>query len=55
MPGTFANEDELLGIGEALGEAGHGVFEISSDLTPADTELDWMARLSKTNKAPVVY
>jgi len=55
VPGTFANEDELLGIGEALGEAGHGVFEISSDLTPADTELDWMARLSKTNKAPVVY
>lgn len=55
VPGTFANEDEVLGIGEALGEAGHGVFELASDLTPAESEIDWMVRLSKKNNAPVVY
>ena len=29
MPGLIAGEDELIGIGRALGEAGHGVFEMS--------------------------
>ncbi|HYR78815.1 MAG TPA: amidohydrolase family protein, partial [Candidatus Dormibacteraeota bacterium] len=27
VPGTFASEAELLGIGRAMGEVGHGVFE----------------------------
>lgn len=55
VPGTFANEDELLGIAHAIGEAGHGVFEVSSDMTPAEPELEWMAQISKENNAPVVY
>ena len=29
VPGTFAAEDELFGIGAALGELGTGVFELA--------------------------
>jgi N-acyl-D-aspartate/D-glutamate deacylase len=46
VPGTFAGEDELLGIGRVLGELGRGVFELASDLHPEDPELAWMERLS---------
>jgi N-acyl-D-amino-acid deacylase len=47
MPGTFASADELLGIGRAMGELGRGVFELASDLNPADEEFRWMSALGK--------
>ena len=34
VPGTTATKEELLGIGRALKRAGHGVFEMASDLLP---------------------
>jgi N-acyl-D-amino-acid deacylase len=46
VPGTFAAIDEMVGLGRGLGEAGHGVFEIISDITGDDANLEWMARLS---------
>ena len=52
-PGTRAGEDELLGIGRALGEAGHGVFQVASDLVPEDDELGWMKQLSAETGRPV--
>ncbi|MGB5948181.1 MAG: amidohydrolase family protein [Parvibaculum sp.] len=55
VPGTFANEAELMGIGRALGEAGHGVFEIASDMTPAEEEFHWMKALSAETGLPVTY
>ncbi|PCJ69942.1 MAG: amidohydrolase [Rhodobiaceae bacterium] len=55
VPGTFANKDELLGIGRALGEAGHGVFEMASDMTPAEDEFNWMKELSAETGLPVTY
>lgn len=55
VPGTFANKDELMGIGRALGQAGHGVFEMASDLTPAESEFDWMKELSAETGLPVTY
>ncbi len=55
VPGTFASEDELLGIGRALGELGRGVFELASDLMPEDTELAWMERLSAESGRPVTF
>jgi len=55
VPGTFASEDELLGIGRALGEAGHGVFELASDLMPEDPELAWMEKLARATGLPVTY
>src|SRR5580698_3362268 len=53
VPGTFAGVDEMLGIGRALGEAGHGVFEIISDITGDDADLEWMARLSAETGRPI--
>ncbi len=47
VPGTFAAVDEMVGIGRALGEAGHGVFEIISDITGPDADLEWMAQLTR--------
>ncbi len=47
VPGTFAAVDEMIGIGRALGEAGHGVFEIISDITGPDADLEWMAQLTR--------
>ncbi len=55
VPGTFANKAELMGIGRALGQAGHGVFEMASDMTPAEEEFMWMKELSAETGLPVTY
>jgi len=61
VPGTFAAEDELFGIGSALGEAGAGVFELAplgsagEMLEDAWQEVDWMRRLSAAIDRPVSY
>ena len=55
VPGTYADDDELMGIGRALGEVGHGVFECASDLAPEGKELDWMSRLGKETGRPVSF
>ncbi len=61
VPGTYAAEDELFGIGSALGEAGTGVFELAplgsagEMLQDAWTEVDWMRRLSAAIDRPVSY
>jgi N-acyl-D-amino-acid deacylase len=61
VPGTFAGHDELIGIGRALGRAGHGVFEIASDFGIGAMEgrfaldLDWMQALSMETGQPVSF
>jgi N-acyl-D-aspartate/D-glutamate deacylase len=55
VPGTFAPEDEVLGIGRAMGQIGQGVFEMASDLTPETKELAWMERLSRESGRPVTF
>jgi N-acyl-D-aspartate/D-glutamate deacylase len=61
VPGTFAEEDELFGIGEALRDAGAGVYEVaplgSAGEDPDGTrrELEWMARLSTATGRPVSF
>jgi N-acyl-D-aspartate/D-glutamate deacylase len=55
VPGTFAAEDELLGIGRVLGELGRGVLEVASDLRPEDPELQWMETLSRETGRPVTF
>jgi len=55
VPGTFANRDELLGIAGAMAKVGHGVFEMASDMTPAEDEFRWMAEASKDTGIPVTY
>ena len=61
VPGTFAAEDELYGLGRALAEAGKGVFELAPagsaglDLIAPKKEIDWMRRLSAETGRPVTY
>lgn len=55
VPGTFANRDELLGIAEAMKRAGHGVFEMASDLNPAEEEFRWMVDASKMTGLPLTF
>ena len=65
VPGTFAREDELLGIGRALGDAGHGVFEVAEagvgGNAGGDTsgsavrELGWMTTLARAIRRPVTF
>jgi N-acyl-D-aspartate/D-glutamate deacylase len=61
VPGTFAAEDELFGIGEALKAVGRGLYELAPAgaagediLTPAK-EVDWMCRLSAAIDRPVTF
>ena len=55
VPGTFAGADELMGIGEAMAAFGHGVFEIASDMAPAEDEFRWMTQLSAKTGLPITY
>jgi N-acyl-D-aspartate/D-glutamate deacylase len=55
VPGTFAAEDELLGIGRVLGELGRGVFEMASDLAPEEREFGWMQELAAKTRRPVTF
>jgi len=55
VPGTFASEDELLGIGKVLGEVGSGVFELASDINDEKSEISWMDRLSRSTGRPVTF
>jgi N-acyl-D-aspartate/D-glutamate deacylase len=61
VPGTYAAEDELFGIGAALGELGTGIFELApAGATGEDTvtphkEVDWMRRLSAAIGRPVTF
>jgi len=53
VPGTFAGEDELLGIGRALGA--RAVFELASDLAPEGAELAWMEKVSGESGCRVTF
>ena len=61
VPGTFAAEDELYGLGYALQDAGTGVFELApagadgQDLVKASIEMAWMRKLSAEIGRPVTF
>jgi len=61
MPGTFAAEDEIFGIGRALEELGKGVYEFApagsagEDIIAPKKELDLMVRLSSKIGRPVSF
>jgi N-acyl-D-aspartate/D-glutamate deacylase len=55
VPGTNAEDAEVLGIGRMLGEVGYGVFEVASDLAPEGDELAWMMRLGRETGRPVAF
>ena len=53
VPGTFAGEAELYGIAQGMAEAGHGVFQMASDLGERDGDLRWMTELSTRYGVPI--
>jgi N-acyl-D-amino-acid deacylase len=61
VPGTFAAEDELFGIGCVLGELGAGVFELApagalgEDLAAPEREMAWMRKLAGEIDRPVMF
>ena len=61
VPGTFAAEEELFGIGRVLGELGRGLFELApagvmgEDLSAPEREVAWMRRLSAEIGRPVTF
>jgi N-acyl-D-aspartate/D-glutamate deacylase len=61
VPGTFAAEDELFGIGAALAELGAGVFELApagvmgEDLSAPEKEAAWMRRLAAAIRRPISF
>ncbi|QFU75205.1 D-aminoacylase [Halioglobus maricola] len=55
MPGTYADENELLGIGKSIGEIGKGIYGLVSDFANWEEEMDWMKRLSIENNCKVNF
>jgi N-acyl-D-aspartate/D-glutamate deacylase len=63
VPGTQVAIDEMEGIGAALGRAGHGIFEVVSDLNfdpipgslNAEQDLAWMADVSRKHGVTFTY
>ncbi len=61
MPGTFAAEDELIGIADGVVAAGGGLFEVApqglefEDDRCSFSEVDWMRRLALRTGLPVTF
>ena len=61
VPGTFAAEDELFGLGRAMAAGGHAVFELApegvagEDILAPQRELAWMERLGGEIDRPVSF
>jgi N-acyl-D-aspartate/D-glutamate deacylase len=61
VPGTYAAEDELFGIGRVLGELDMGLFEVApagamgEDLSAPAKEVSWMRRLAAEIRRPVTF
>jgi N-acyl-D-aspartate/D-glutamate deacylase len=55
VPGTTATAEELVEIGRAMGRAGHGVFEMASDLMREWNEFEWMGKVSRETGLPVTF
>jgi len=61
VPGTFAAEDELFGLGRAMAAGGQAVFELApqgsagEDIVAPRKELEWMRRLSRDIDRPVSF
>ncbi|MDH3684237.1 MAG: amidohydrolase family protein, partial [Acidimicrobiia bacterium] len=60
VPGTFADENELLAFGDVLGKHGKGIFEAAArlgerdrDLTNTRAEVAWMGEVSRRSGRPV--
>jgi len=61
VPGTNAEDDEIVGVASVLGELGRGVLELApagvtgDDLNAPEREVDWMRRVAARTGRPVTY
>ncbi|MCF2529509.1 N-acyl-D-amino-acid deacylase family protein [Yinghuangia soli] len=61
VPGTFATEDELFGLGRAMAAGGRAVFELAptgssgEDIVAPHAEVAWMKRLAEEIGMPVSF
>ncbi len=61
VPGTYAAEDELFGLGRAMAAGGQAVFELApqgvagEDIIAPKKELDWMQRLGAEIDRPISF
>ena len=55
VPGTNALPEEVVAVGEALGRAGHGVFQLVSDQQGAEPERTWLTAIARETGRNVVY
>ena len=55
VPGTFAAEDELFGIGQALADTRSGVFQLAAEHIHVTKELGWMRELARRIERPVMF
>ncbi|MCA9585075.1 MAG: amidohydrolase family protein [Myxococcales bacterium] len=53
VPGTFATKDEVFGLGRALADAGHGVFQLAVEHTELPAEMAWMRELAREIRRPI--
>jgi N-acyl-D-aspartate/D-glutamate deacylase len=55
VPGTHSSPEELLGIGRALGDVGHGVFEMVTDSLGGEPDLGWIREFCRTTGRPLTF
>jgi N-acyl-D-aspartate/D-glutamate deacylase len=61
VPGTFAAEDEVFGLGRAMAAGGQAVFELApqgaagEDIVAPKKELEWMRRLGAEIERPLSF
>ncbi len=62
VPGTWADERELLAIADVLGERGHGVYEVAprferpgAQYEGTRAEVRWMAEINRRTGRPVTF
>lgn len=55
VPGTHSTPEELVGIGRALGDVGHGVFEMVADLQGQEPDLAWMKQYCAATGRPITF
>ncbi|MEE2757277.1 MAG: amidohydrolase family protein [Myxococcota bacterium] len=55
VPGTFAAQDELRAIADAMRAAGPSIFQVACDHTTVPADLNWMESLSKDLDLEVMF
>ncbi|MFT4624637.1 MAG: N-acyl-D-amino-acid deacylase, partial [Myxococcota bacterium] len=55
VAGTFAERGELIGIAEALGETGSGVFELADEHVMVPQDVEWLEQIATSTGRPVIF